>query len=183
MDLALRRRFFAEEIEAVAKLRSPALVDAFATIPREHFLPPGPWTVLAEGDFGAGPARTRPTPDADPDRVCHNIAVAIDAERRLFNGQPATIGAWIDALDLSPGARALHVGCGLGYYTALIAHCAGPTGRVLAFEADAALAECARANLSARLAGRFRPFASALANPAFFAAASVTSCGIVSDSA
>ena len=45
MDLDLRRRFFAEELEAVCKLRSPALVDAFATVPREQFLRPGPWAV------------------------------------------------------------------------------------------------------------------------------------------
>lgn len=148
MDPALRRRFFAEEIEAVAKLRSPALVDALAAVPRERFLPSGPWAVLADADFGAGPMKTRLTPDADPARVAHNIAVAIDAERQLFNGQPATIGAWIDALDLGPGARVLHIGCGLGYYTALMAHCAGPGGRVLAFDADPLLAEGARANLA-----------------------------------
>jgi protein-L-isoaspartate(D-aspartate) O-methyltransferase len=41
----------------------------------------------------------------------------------------------------------LHFGAGLGYYTAVMAHCVGPAGRVLAFEADAALAGEARANL------------------------------------
>jgi protein-L-isoaspartate O-methyltransferase len=35
----LRRRFYAEELEAVAKLRTPALVEAFANVPRERFLP------------------------------------------------------------------------------------------------------------------------------------------------
>jgi len=38
MDLELRRRFFAEEIEAVTRLRSPALVEALASVPRERFL-------------------------------------------------------------------------------------------------------------------------------------------------
>src|ERR1700730_8989815 len=100
MDLALRRRFFAEEIEAVAKLRSPALVDAVASVPRERFLPAGPWTVLAESDItGMAPAKTRQTVDADPARVYHNIGVAIDPERQLFNGQPATLAPWIDALE------------------------------------------------------------------------------------
>jgi protein-L-isoaspartate(D-aspartate) O-methyltransferase len=80
--------------------------------------------------------------------VCHNIAVAIDPARQLFNGQPSTIGAWIDALAIDPGARVLHVGCGLGYYTALMAHCAGRDGRVVAFEADEALAAGARGNLA-----------------------------------
>jgi protein-L-isoaspartate(D-aspartate) O-methyltransferase len=151
MDLTLRRRFFAEELEAVCKLRSSGLVDAFATVPREQFLRPGPWTVLADSDFMAGPRpqmQMRATPDADPARVYHNIAVAIDPARQLFNGQPGTLGVWIDALDLAPGARVLHVGCGLGYYTAVMAHCVGPAGRVVAFEVDETLAAEARGNLA-----------------------------------
>jgi protein-L-isoaspartate(D-aspartate) O-methyltransferase len=149
MDLALRRRFYAEEIEAVAKLRSPLLVDALASVPRERFLPPGPWTVLAESDItGMAPAKTRQTADADPARVYHNIGVAIDPERQLFNGQPATLAPWIDALELSPGNRVLHLGAGLGYYTAVMAACVGDEGRVLALEADEGLAGEARRNLA-----------------------------------
>ena len=149
MDLTLRRRFFAEEIEAVARLRSPALVEALADVPRERFLPPGPWTTLAEGDYtGMSPAKTRLTDDADPARVNHNIGIAIDPARQLFNGQPGTLAPWIDALAIAPGSRVLHVGCGLGYYTAIMAHCAGPGGRVLALEADSGLAEQARLNLA-----------------------------------
>ena len=147
IDLVDRRRFFAEELEAVCKLRSPVLVDAFATVPREQFLPPGPWDVMAESDFMSG-MRLRPTPDADPARICHNISVAIDPARQLFNGQPGTLGVWIDALDLIAGSRVLHIGCGLGYYTAVMAHCAGATGRVVAFEVDEAMAAQARQNLA-----------------------------------
>jgi len=149
MDLATRRRFYAEEIEAVARLRSPALVEALAAVPRERFLGPGPWTVLADVDLlGLGPAKHRETPDADPARVYHNIGVAIDPSRQLFNGQPSTLAPWIDALELAPGARVLHVGAGLGYYTAVMAHCVGRTGRVVAYEVDGPLADRARANLS-----------------------------------
>jgi protein-L-isoaspartate(D-aspartate) O-methyltransferase len=151
MDLDLRRRFFAEELEAVCNFRSPALVDAFAAVPREQFLGPGPWTVL--GDAGesfmmGGPARMRPTPDADPARVYHNIAIAIDPARQLFNGQPGTLAVWIDLLDLAPGSRVLHVGCGPGYYTAVMAHAVGPSGRVLGLEIDGPLADAARRNLA-----------------------------------
>jgi protein-L-isoaspartate(D-aspartate) O-methyltransferase len=148
MDLDLRRRFFAEELEAVCRLRTLALVDAFAAVPRERFLPPGPWTVLVEVVSGGAPGlQTRVTPDADPARVCHNIGVAIDPARQLFNGHPGTIAPWIDALDISAGKHVLHIGCGLGYYTAVIAEVVGPSGRVVAFEADEALANGARANL------------------------------------
>jgi hypothetical protein len=65
IDMLDRRRFFAEELEAVCRLRSLALVDAFAAVPREQFLPPGPWTVMADSDFMGG-MRLRATPDAAP---------------------------------------------------------------------------------------------------------------------
>jgi len=154
--LDLRRRFFAEELEAVCKLRSSRLVDAFATVPREQYLGPGPWMVLAEspylpgaGSFAAAGLGLRATPDADPGRVYHNIAVAIDPARQLFNGQPGTLAAWLDVLDLAPGGRVLHVGSGLGYYTAVIAQAVGASGRVVAFEVDEALATGAKQNLAA----------------------------------
>ena len=148
MEIDLRRRFFAEELEAVCKLRSPRLIEALATVPREAFLPPGPWTVLTEMDFLGGASRTGLTADANPARVNHNIAVAIDPSRQLFNGQPGTLAVWIDALELAPGARVLHVGAGLGYYSAVMAYCAGPGGRLLAIEADEALASEASRNLA-----------------------------------
>jgi len=149
MDLETRRRFFAEELEAVCALKSPSLVEAFASVPRERFLPPGPWDILSVADYtpmAVPPARK--TPDADPGRVYHNIGIAIDAERRLFNGHPGTLAAWIDALELKPGSRVLHVGAGTGYYTAIMAQAVGASGRVVAFEVDAALANSARENLA-----------------------------------
>lgn len=145
MDLSLQRRFFAEEIEATANLKTAGLVDALGSVPRERFLPPGPWMLKSEADLGAPP---RPTPDADPRRVYHNLAVAIDPARLLFNGAPGLVALLIDALTLKPGDRVLHVGCGLGYYTALIAAVVGSTGRVVAIDVDGALAIGARANLA-----------------------------------
>src|SRR5262245_19328143 len=148
-DLREYRRFFAEEIEAVARLRTPGLVAALAAVPRERFLPPGPWTILANPDFMATDSmRTTTTPDSDPRRVYHNVVVAIDPARQLFNGQPSTLTSWIDALVLVPGARVVHVGCGLGYYTALLAQAVGPAGGVVAYEVDELLAAEARQNLA-----------------------------------
>jgi protein-L-isoaspartate(D-aspartate) O-methyltransferase len=143
-DLSAERRFFAEEIRVVANLRSGALVDALATVPREQFLPPGPWTVLGEGDFGGGP---RTTAGTDPRLVYHNIAIGIDPARMLFNGAPSVIGLAIDRLELAPSNRVLHIGAGTGYFTALIGHCVGPDGRVLAIEIDEELVERCRLNV------------------------------------
>jgi protein-L-isoaspartate(D-aspartate) O-methyltransferase len=143
-DLAAYRRFFADEIEACAGLRTPRLVEAFTTIPRERFLGSGPWLTRSEADLG-GPSRR--TPDADPRRVYHNVVLALDPARQLFNGQPSTLGTWIDALAIHPGARVLHVGAGSGYYSAILAHTVAPDGRVVAIEIDEALAAQARRNL------------------------------------
>jgi hypothetical protein len=69
MELELRRQFFAEELQAICNFRSPGLVDAFAAVPREQFLAPGPWTVLGDagdamGMMGGAP-KYRTTPDAN----------------------------------------------------------------------------------------------------------------------
>ncbi|HEX5109080.1 MAG TPA: hypothetical protein VFV95_11560 [Vicinamibacterales bacterium] len=144
IDLALYRRFFAEEIAATAGLKTPALIDALAAVPREHFLRPGPWMVRGEGDFGAPP---RHTPDADPRHTYHNYSMAIDPARQLFNGAPGLLAMWIDSLGLQPGHRVLHIGAGLGYYSALIGHVVGAKGTVVAIEVDESLASEARTNL------------------------------------
>jgi protein-L-isoaspartate(D-aspartate) O-methyltransferase len=144
-DLRDQRRFFAEEIQMASNVRSPRLVDALASVPREQFLPPGPWTVRGEADFQAPP---RQTADADPRHVYHNIAIAIDPARLLFNGAPGLLAMAIDALGLEPGHRVLHLGTGMGYYTALIAHAIGSTGRVLGVEVDADLAASAQSQLA-----------------------------------
>jgi protein-L-isoaspartate(D-aspartate) O-methyltransferase len=98
-----------------------------------------------QGDL-SGP---RQTPDADPARVYHNYSIAIDPTRQLFNGAPSLIGGTLDVLRLKPGDRVLHVGAGLGYYSALIGHIVGPSGEVLAIEVDERLADAAGANLAA----------------------------------
>ncbi len=143
--LAAQRRFFAEEIEALANVRTAGLVDALARVPREKFLPPGPWALKSDAELNAPP---RLTPDADPRRVYHNLAIAIEPERQLFNGAPSLLALCVDALNLAPGKRVLHLGCGSGYYTALMADVVGPSGHVVALEIDAGLAAQARANLA-----------------------------------
>jgi protein-L-isoaspartate(D-aspartate) O-methyltransferase len=80
--------------------------------------------------------------------VYHNLSIAIDPARRLFNGAPALLASWIDTLALGPGQRVLHVGCGTGYYSAIIGQVVGSGGVVEAIEVDSGLAERATAALA-----------------------------------
>lgn len=147
MTAADTRRFLAEEIRVTANIRSLRIVDAIATIPREGFLGPGPWRIRGIADMGGPPRRTD---DADPRHVHHDISVAIDSSRDLYNGQPSLIAGWLETLGLAPGQRVVHIGCGTGYFTAWIAHVVGPSGSVHAIDVDSGLAERARTNLADR---------------------------------
>ena len=135
MTIQQVRRQYADNICDGAKINSPLLREALATVPRERFLGPGPWFIR-----GPQPGAAGMTEDADPARVYQNASIAIDRERELFNGQPALVAAWLESLGLGPGQRVLHVGCGTGYYTAVIASVVGADGRVFAIEVDAELA-------------------------------------------
>jgi protein-L-isoaspartate(D-aspartate) O-methyltransferase len=150
MTLEDCRRFYAEEIRWIAAVKSPALVDALARVPREKFLGPPPWQIASPEELPSatarGPAYIATT---DPRDLYHNVLVAIDPSRYLNNGQPSALLRWIGGLNLQPGDRACHVGCGVGYYTAIIAEAVGPTGTVIASEVDSGLAARARENLAA----------------------------------
>ena len=144
-DLAPVREAYAEEIRRTVSLRSTALVRAFATVPRERFLAPGPWVITR---LGPGGLVRETTQDADPRHLYQDVLVVIDPQRLLNNGQPSSLAAWLDALDPRTGDHVLHVGCGPGYYTAILAEVVGPTGHVTALEIDPELASGARANLA-----------------------------------
>lgn len=146
-DLDVLRQYYAEELRVESNLRSEALVRAFAEVPREHFLGPGPWQIVNPW-FDVTASFYRTTPDANPRHLYHNVLVAIDAERHLNNGQPGFLAFLIDALELQEGEHVVHIGCGTGYYTAIIAEVVGPKGHVTAIEIDPELASRARSNLS-----------------------------------
>src|SRR5262249_14347179 len=142
------RRFFAEEIRAVANLQSEVLVEALAKVPREAFLGDGPWEIAVASARRPGALTYRRTRDADPRNLYHNVLVAIDASRELNNGQPSALAASLDLLGLRPGETFVHIGCGVGYYSAIGANLVGISGRVLAVELDPDLAARAKANLA-----------------------------------
>jgi protein-L-isoaspartate(D-aspartate) O-methyltransferase len=146
MTLEECRRFFAEEVRFAAALPSSPLVDAFAHVPREQFVGPGPWQLGTITGMGGVVYTT--SEDADPRRVYHNALISLDPDRGLNNGQPSALANWINALELKPGERVFHLGCGVGYYTAIMAEIVGPTGEVVASEVHSELAARSKENLS-----------------------------------
>lgn len=144
-DLVAVRRWFAEDLQFRTPVqRNLAIVEAFAAVPRERFLGPGPWQVMPD----TRPDLVMTTPDADPRWLYHDVLVSIDPARGLNNGVPSLWARCLDRLDLRAGARVLQVGAGTGYYAAVLAEIVGATGSVTAVEHDEGLAARARANLA-----------------------------------
>ncbi len=151
MTLEECREFYAQEIRLAANLNSRALIEAYARVPREKYLGPPPWQIASPeqrvlsitGMGGTSYAATE-----DPRDLYHNVLVGLDIARNVNNGQPSALARWIHALDLKPGDRAYHLGCGVGYYTAIIREVVGPAGSVVAIEALPDLAARAKENLS-----------------------------------
>ncbi len=143
-QVAAARRAYAEELRFTAGLRSPAVIDAFATVPRERFLGPGPWRIKSPMRLG----EYWTTDDADPRSVYHGVLVAVDEARNINNGQPMLWAFLFDRLGIGAAERVAHLACGTGYYTAIMAELVGPAGTIAAVEIDAALAEKARVALA-----------------------------------
>jgi protein-L-isoaspartate(D-aspartate) O-methyltransferase len=139
-SVAAARRFYAEDLRFKARVSSPAVFAAFATVPRERFVGPGPWRIQSAGELWT-------TDDSDPRHVYHDTLIALDENQRINNGQPSLWAYYLDRLGVRAGDRLLHLGCGTGYYTAILAELTGPHGKVVAIEIDKALAERARAAL------------------------------------
>lgn len=135
------RAAFAERLRDEDDVRAERVLAAFRTVPREAFLSRGPWLVLAD-DKGY-----RSTPDADLSHLYRNVAVAIDPARTLNNGAPGFLGRLFGDLAIAEGERVAHIGCAVGYYSAILAEIVGPRGRVLAIELAPELCEQARHNL------------------------------------
>ncbi|KFG68571.1 SAM-dependent methyltransferase [Microvirga sp. BSC39] len=135
------RTSYASELVRLAGVENARVENAFAQIPRERFLPPPPWTVIS---MGIG-TQTRQVSD-----IYSNVLVAIDRDRGINNGEPALHASWIDTVSPQPGETVIHVGAGLGYYTAILSLLVEPGGYVEGFEYEADLASQARRNLQGR---------------------------------
>jgi protein-L-isoaspartate(D-aspartate) O-methyltransferase len=145
------RRLYADEIRFAAGIKASFLIEAFARVPREKFLGPGPWELgspEARAMSAVGATQMSYTTVHDPRDVYHNVVIPLDKAGDINNGQPSALARWIDALDLKPGARVYHLGCGVGYYTAIMAEIVGKEGSVVGSEVNPELAARAKENLS-----------------------------------
>jgi protein-L-isoaspartate(D-aspartate) O-methyltransferase len=131
------RRFYAEELCRINQISSPAILAAFATVPRERFVGAGPWIIQSQGESWI-------TENGDPRDVYRDALIVLDAAKHLNNGQPSLWASHLAILDVRPGDHVLHLGCGTGYYTAILAELAGSQGKVTAIEIDPGLAARAR---------------------------------------
>lgn len=139
-DLADFRRFYAEFIVRSTGSSDERLISAFATVPREAFMGPGPWQVFVGSGY-------IPSLSDDPRLLYQDVLVGLAPDRKINNGQPSLHARCLAAVAPAQGETAVHIGAGTGYYSAVLATLVGPTGTVLAIEREEDLAERARAAL------------------------------------
>lgn len=124
LDYAQARQLMVDCQLRTFDVNDVAVLDAFASLPRERFVQPG------SEDF------------AYIDRTLQVAAVGGDVR---VMPQPMVLARMIQALRVRPGARLLDVGAGYGYATAVIAQL---RGHVVALEAIPTLAQAARERLA-----------------------------------
>jgi protein-L-isoaspartate(D-aspartate) O-methyltransferase len=132
--LDIIRRAYAKRVLAAAGVSDRRVESAFASVKREDFLGPGPWPILR---LGRGYEKS---PSRDPVYLYDDVLVGIIPELHLNNGQP-----WLHALLIASaapkrGEHAVHIGAGVGYFTAILRHLVGRSGKISAIEFDAGLA-------------------------------------------
>lgn len=147
-ELAIVRRAYAKQTLAFAGVSDPRIEAAFAHVPREHHLGPGPWAAFR------GVGAYVPTPSDDPVYLYTDRLFGLLPKQTVNNGQPSVHAALMERAAIKPGEHVVHVGAGTGYYSAILAHIAGATGRVTAIEFDTELA--ARATICLSCAANVR---------------------------
>src|SRR5437016_1775132 len=101
------------ELREEGVIGSEAVADAFATVPRERFIP----QIVREHGL---------------DAVYRDEAFVTKKDSRGMplssSSQPALMAQMLDLLQLQPGQRVLEIGAGTGYNAALLSHLVGPRG-------------------------------------------------------
>jgi protein-L-isoaspartate(D-aspartate) O-methyltransferase len=142
-ELSIIRAAYAKQILAAAGVVDNVRLEAaLSATRREDFLGAGPWWMLRRfQDYVT-------TPDADPVYLYTDDLVGILPERRINNGQPSLHAHLIHQASPGAGEHVVHIGTGTGYYTAILAHIVGPSGRVTGIEYEPELAARARTSFA-----------------------------------
>lgn len=135
------RSAFAKQILAATGINSPALEEAFSSVSREHYLGAPPWSIARYDGYLDVASKNPPV-------LYQDQLFALPTERKVNNGSPS-LHAWgLNTLNVSRGDAVAHIGAGTGYYTALLSHLVGSSGRITAVEFDVELSSKAKKNLS-----------------------------------
>ena len=143
--LQAAREVFARLISAQSGALHSRLADALRAVPRENFAGPAPWAITIYP--GGKPVHIEVT---DAIHLYQDCLIALDRDKGINNGEPVLHARLLGALAPLLGGTVLHIGCGGGYYTAVLAELVGPTGRVIAYDIVEPLARQAAAALRLR---------------------------------
>ena len=117
------RRSLTAALRAKGALSDRRVEEAFEAVAREHFLP----ETIADGGLEA---------------VYRDEAILTMRSAQGMplssSSQPAVMARMLELLDVQPGDRVLEIGAGTGYNAALLAHLAGPSGRVVSIDPELA---------------------------------------------
>jgi Protein-L-isoaspartate carboxylmethyltransferase len=117
-------------------------LQAFAKVPREQFAGEGPWRIRSSEI-----REYRSTPDEDPVHLYDDVLVVIDESRKLHTGLPSLWANLFEALEIREGERIVQIGCGLGYFSAILSEMVGRHGEVLAIDCEKEFVARAKVNL------------------------------------
>jgi protein-L-isoaspartate(D-aspartate) O-methyltransferase len=123
---------FAKNVLAAAGSDDPALLGAMASVSRENHLFAPPWWIASESSGW--------WTSSDIHDLYQDTIVALDKSRGINNGSPLLWARALSAVSIKAGDRIQHVGCGGGYYSAILAELVGPEGTVHAWDVDEAMA-------------------------------------------
>jgi protein-L-isoaspartate(D-aspartate) O-methyltransferase len=141
-ELAVVRRAFAKQVLAAVGLEDERIEKAFAAVRREDYMGPGPWQIFRWRMV------YQKLPSADPVYLYTDDLVGLVPECQLNSGQPSLHAHLLGKAAPRAGEHIVHIGTGTGYFTAIMAELAGPSGHVTGIEFDSALAARSRANLA-----------------------------------